>query len=489
MAQVYLRTKKEEGNAKLYTLVRRNGLQLQVCTGIVVNIREWQKSEKSQSAKTKYYSTPEGKRVNEDIVKVNQAIDQLFKEGKINTKDDKQLIEDAISDIVLVESRKVKDQAKAIRKEQEGQLIPFFEKALEGMQDGSIRNRGRRYSAGSLTNMIYFFHDLKDFLIGREETAFDDIDTAFADRFVSFIEGKGYMLGTVNSMIARFQRLCSIAAEMGVNRNATSLKVWHKKPAVKEEATTKIYLTDEEIDALYNMGLKSGSISEKVRDLFVIACLTCQRFSDFSNLTRDNFRKTEGGTSILSLTQKKTGTYVEVPIFDKRIMEICEKYDYNFPHYTKEVFNKNIKAVMEKLAESLPSMNEKFVSKLTKKSRLKELRFIEMEAFVKAGGTFATGSEKFIYNKMLKYAKANNGQPLYERNERGEVLRHKWELVSSHTGRRSGITNLYKTGLLDSREIMSISGHKNEAVYKEYIKISVSEQADRIFEKMRAAHS
>ena len=188
MAQVYLRTKKEEGNAKLYTLVRRNGLQLQVCTGIVVNIREWQKSEKSQSAKTKYYSTPEGKRVNEDIVKVNQAIDQLFKEGKINTKDDKQLIEDAISDIVLVESRKVKDQAKAIRKEQEEQLIPFFEKALKGMQDGSIRNRGRRYSAGSLTNMIYFFHDLKDFLIGREETAFDDIDTAFADRFVSFIE-------------------------------------------------------------------------------------------------------------------------------------------------------------------------------------------------------------------------------------------------------------------------------------------------------------
>ncbi len=68
-------------------------------------------------------------------------------------------------------------------------------------------------------------------------------------------------------------------------------------------------------------------------------------------------------------------------------------------------------------------------------------------------------------------------------------MRHKWELVSSHTGRRSGITNLYKTGLLDSREIMSISGHKSEAVYKEYIKISVSEQADRIFEKMRAAHT
>ena len=34
---------------------------------------------------------------------------------------------------------------------------------------------------------------------------------------------------------------------------------------------------------------------------------------------------------------------------------------------------------------------------------------------------------------------------------------------------------------------MSISGHKSEAIYKEYIKVSVSEQADRTFEKLRAA--
>lgn len=487
MAQVYLRTKKEEGNAKLYTLVRRNGLQLQVCTGIVVNIREWQKSEKSQSAKTKYYSTPEGKRVNEDIVKVNQAIDQLFKEGKINTKEDKQLIEDAISDIVLVESRKVKDQAKAIRKEQDGQLIGFCEKAIKGMQDGSIRNKGQRYSEGSLTNMIYFCHDLKDFLEGREETTFNDIDTAFADSFVSHLEGRGFMQGTINNRVARFHRLCSIAAEKGVNKNATSLKVWHKQHVEKEEATAKIYLTDEEIDALYKMDLKGTQ--ERVRDLFVIACLTCQRFSDFSTLTRDNFRKTESGTSILSLTQQKTGTYIEVPIFDGRILEICEKYDYDLPRFRKERFNINVKVVMKRLAKTVPSMNEKFPTKVTKQTSEQERRFVEMSAFVKAGGTFDNKNEEALYLKLRNYARANNGQPLYERNEKGEIMRHKWELVSSHTGRRSGITNLYKTGILDSREIMSISGHKSEAVYKEYIKISVSEQADRIFEKMRAAHS
>lgn len=486
MAQVFLRTKKEEGNAKLYTLVRRNGLQLQVCTGIVVNIKEWQKSEKSQSAKTKYYSTIEGKRVNEQIVNVNQAIDQLFKDGLINSNDDKHLIEEAISDIVLVESRNTKEKAKAIKKEQETQLITYCEKTLKGMQDGSIRSKGKRYADGTISEMDYFLRMLKSFLSGKEETTFNDIDTQFAGSFIAYLESFGYMQATINRHVKRFHRLCSIAAEMGANKNATSLKVWHRKHIQKEDATAKIYLTDEEIDALYNLDLKGTQ--EKVRDLFVIACLTCQRFSDFSTLNRDNFRKTESGTSILSLTQQKTETYVEVPIFDERIMEICEKYDFSFPRFPRDEFNRVIKVIMKRLAMTVSSLNEKLPTKVTKQTSDMERRFVEMDAFVKAGGTFDNRNEEALYLRLRNYARANNGQPLYERNEKGEIMRHKWELVSSHTGRRSGITNLYKTGLLDSREIMSISGHKSEAVYKEYIKISVSEQADRIFEKLKAAH-
>lgn len=485
MAQVFLRTKKEEGNAKLYTLVRRNGLQLQVCTGIVVNIKEWQKSEKSQSAKTKYYSTIEGKRVNEQIVSVNQAIDQLFKDGLIKSNDDKHLIEEAISDIVLVESQKVKDQAKAIKKEQEGQIICFCEKVLKGMENGSIRNNGKRATKASTEKLTYFLMTLKGFLRGKEETTFNDIDATFADAFVTYLENKGWMQNTINTSVSSFHHLCSLATEMGASKNATSLKIWHRKKVQKEDATAKIYLTDEEIDALYEMELRGTQ--DKVRDLFVIACLTCQRFSDFSTLTRDNFKQTESGTPILCLTQRKTGTYVEVPIFDSRVTEICEKYNYKFPSVPKNLFNVNVKEIMKELAKSTPSMAVKFPTVLTKNTKEQEQRFAEMDAFVKTGGVFCKKSEQRLYASLSMYANENNGQPLFERNEKGQVLRHKWELVSSHTGRRSGITNLYKTGILDSREIMSISGHKSEAIYKEYIKVSVSEQADRTFEKLRAA--
>ena len=58
-------------------------------------------------------------------------------------------------------------------------------------------------------------------------------------------------------------------------------------------------------------------------------------------------------------------------------------------------------------------------------------------------------------------------------------------IFTSHAARRSALTNLYKTGVFDNREMMVISGHKSERVFEKYIKVGVSEQADRIYKKMK----
>ena len=39
--------------------------------------------------------------------------------------------------------------------------------------------------------------------------------------------------------------------------------------------------------------------------------------------------------------------------------------------------------------------------------------------------------------------------------------------------------------MFDNREMMAISGHKSERVFEKYIKVGVSEQADRIYKKMK----
>lgn len=81
----------------------------------------------------------------------------------------------------------------------------------------------------------------------------------------------------------------------------------------------------------------------------------------------------------------------------------------------------------------------------------------------------------------------HGGETLYERNKDGEVIRTKCQLVSSHTFRRSGVTNMYKMGILSNIEMRSITGRRSEKVFETYIKVSKAEQAQQIAQKFKAA--
>ena len=70
MAQFFLRTKRPSGEASLYTKIRRNGMQMYICTGIRVDIQEWNKAQKSLSAMQRYEKTEEGSKVHDLQMKV-----------------------------------------------------------------------------------------------------------------------------------------------------------------------------------------------------------------------------------------------------------------------------------------------------------------------------------------------------------------------------------------------------------------------------------
>ena len=57
----------------------------------------------------------------------------------------------------------------------------------------------------------------------------------------------------------------------------------------------------------------------------------------------------------------------------------------------------------------------------------------------------------------------------------------KYELIGSHICRRSFATNNY--GKFTNAEIMAVTGHKSEAVFLKYIKITPSEHAQRMRDK------
>lgn len=207
--------------------------------------------------------------------------------------------------------------------------------------------------------------------------------------------------------------------------------------------------TADELQALYEMPLTG--LEAEVRDVFLIGCYTCQRFSDYSVLRPDNFTTTSRGTKIVRLIQQKTNTPVVVPILNDNLLRIAERYDFEIPTVSDVILNRYIKLILKRLSESVPSLAETEVTKLTMKEREKEAR----------------------------------GEAEFMRNEYGDVIKCRFDLVTSHTARRSGITNLYLTGLFDTVQMMSISGHKDQRTFFDYIKLSSDEIADRIMDKLR----
>ena len=55
----------------------------------------------------------------------------------------------------------------------------------------------------------------------------------------------------------------------------------------------------------------------------------------------------------------------------------------------------------------------------------------------------------------------------------------KWELISSHTCRRSFCTNMYLSGF-PAEELMRISGHKSPVAFIRYIKVDNMQEVRRL---------
>ena len=94
-------------------------------------------------------------------------------------------------------------------------------------------------------------------------------------------------------------------------------------------------------------------------------------------------------------------------------------------------------------------------------------------------------NQKFnVYIKDACQIAEINATETMTRTVGGELVTEKfekWEQVSSHTGRRSFCTNMYKRGL-PTLMIMSISGHKTEKSFLKYIKVKQSEHAEMMKE-------
>lgn len=459
MGNYFLRTKKEKGTASVYLRVQKRNpkLNILVCSKVSVDIQQWDKVTQDVAKWNDYCKTQDGRKVKETLDSISSAIDNLISQGIY----DKARIDEVVEAIVFREERErqriqeeeerqeqerlrqIKEQEEEARK---ADVILFLENFLEGIKNGRIKNGAENYTLNTCKVWSNFLGILKRF-IQISPFTWKDINKALADRFVSFMEKNGYMVTSINKYIICFKVMIQNAMDQELHNNLIALRAFSKKKIQETDKAKEIYLTKTELQALYEMPLEG--LKDKVRDVFLVGCYTCQRFSDYARLEKENFTKTAKGTKVVRIVQEKTGNDVVIPILNDNLLHIAEKYGYDIPKVNDVILNRYIKQILKELSSTVPSLARKERTLLTMKEREKE----------------------------------KQGLVSFERDNKGYVIKPRYELVSSHTARRSGITNLYLSGNFDTYQMMSISGHRDEKTFYEYIKLSSDEVADSIAQK------
>lgn len=249
---------------------------------------------------------------------------------------------------------------------------------------------------------------------------FDDIDTTFLESFVAFLQTKRLATNTIANKVSDVKAVMGAAFERGVTTNAR----WKSFKKATEQSDA-VALDGEELERIRKCNLSRHPRLARIRDLFLMECWTGLRFSDIMSLCAENIKD-----DVIVIQQRKTDSYVTVPVHPV-FREIWERYGGIPIQISNQKFNKRIKDVCK-----AARINAGVIKSITKGGR----------------------------RETAKY--------------------RKWELVSSHTGRRSFATNLYKSGF-PSISIMSITGHKSESAFLKYIKVGKEEHVRMLSEHWR----
>jgi integrase len=243
----------------------------------------------------------------------------------------------------------------------------------------------------------------------KKEYCIHEVDSKFKLDFEKYCLENNYAPNTIARTIRFIKTICYHAKSNGIQ---TSYQLDNIK--VKFEKVDKIYLTKEELRLIENAELQHDYLDNS-RDWLLISCETGQRVSDFMRFNKEQIRF-EGDVPLIEFTQVKTDTIMSVPL-SKKVRAILEKRNGEFPRpISDQRYNEYIKEVCK-----IAGLDE-----------------------VIKGGKQDTITKKKVKGSFPKY-----------------------ELVTSHIGRRSFATNNY--GRIPTPLLMNVTGHTTEGMFLEYI--------------------
>lgn len=383
----------------------------------------------------------------------------------------RKIIFEVVNATAIEENRKAREERERLEREeeeirmaqeavrQENSFMEYYEKFVKDAEAGLIKKLGK--GAGSalsdrtIINYRQGYRWLKEYQdsrLGGRGISFDDINRQFFDDYQTYLEErilvrgkdkgtKGCSQNTISMRIAELKTMMRRAYE--VDEVTTNDIYRNKSIKVDDVEVDAIALTRNEIAAMNTVDISDlPKCYETARDIFMVGVWTAQRVSDYNGITTDDIKQVEYDTIItddsgrktvktveipyISIRQRKTGKKVQIPVTPE-LQTILDKYNNDLPHIYEQKINEYIKVIARR-----------------------------------AGLTGRV---------LVTSMKGGKAQRQYK---------EKWEMVHTHTARRTGATIMYNEGC-DIYDIMKITGHSNLETLKRYIKANDENTVIRIY--------
>lgn len=408
MATIKYQLQSDKPNSPIYirfTLGSGKGKDLKRKTGYICNPQDW--SNSTNFPKT---NTAQNKQIQTNLKSLESFVFQKF-----NNDNAKGTIINGdwlIEVIDLFHGRKEPEKLDF--------LIEYGNHFIERLPYKSeVKNRKMGVDKRTITkyqtivNKLSAFQDYK-----KKNFLVKDVNLDFREDFLKYLLNVDKIS---NNTAGRYlSHVKTIVVDARKNGIKTSPQIDNFKGF--EVEADKVIFTFEEIEKIKNTHFENESYN-LTRDWFVIGCYLGQRASDLFRIT-SKMIESVNGFDFVSITQRKTGQFVQIPIHTE-VRKILNERNGEFP---------------PKFAENLESCTTLFNRYIKQVCRIAEIDDLTL------------GS---LHDE-------ETGR--YERKEYP-----KWMLASSHSCRRSFASNFYAQREYPTPLLMSVTGHTTESMFLTYI--------------------
>ncbi|WP_449388823.1 tyrosine-type recombinase/integrase [Chryseobacterium lineare] len=234
----------------------------------------------------------------------------------------------------------------------------------------------------------------------------NEINYEFVREFIDFGKQERYSENTIYRSIHFVKTILNYLERQGMRTKVRELDI--RRDGLRREMIT---FSDDEIRSIEECEVPDELLSAK--KWLLISCYTGQRVSDFMKFTSEKLIEVKGITCV-SFMQKKTRKEITLPMHPA-VVEIIRENGGEFPEEIRDaVYNRQIKEIAR-----LAGLHNKVKAK------------------------------KRVFHRLAT------------------VIKEKWELITSHIGRRSFATNFY--GKIPTSLLMEATGHSTEQMFLRYI--------------------